>query len=324
MRNKLSPSIENRLVPYYHFVRYLGRRMHHDRVNVNAGYLAYITLLSVVPLATVLLSVLSTFAIFSDAGEAIQDFVITHFVPAAGQAVRAALSEFIANTGKMTAVGGAALFVAAMMLISNIDKNLNYIWRVKKKRRAIISFSMYWMILTLGPILMGASLAATSYVTSLAILNNEVASGAYDILLRRLPLILSTAAFVVLYLVVPNKKVRFHHALVGALVAALLFELSKKGFATYITMFPSYQLIYGAIAAIPILFVWVYLCWLIVLFGAEITAALGERAYWSATPSMVHSMQHEHDKQCFDKQSSNKQEYEKQEVNRDRFDSEGE
>jgi membrane protein len=297
MKNYLSPKLEGRLVPVYHFLHYLGRRMNHDRVNVNAGYLAYITLLSIVPMLTVLLSILSSFAIFSGAGEAIQDFVITHFVPAAGQAVKGALAEFVANTGKMTAVGGAALFIAAMMLISNIDKNLNYIWRVKKKRRAIISFSMYWMILTLGPILVGASLAATSYITSLTILSHEVASGAYNLLLRWLPFILSTSAFVVLYLVVPNKKVRFHHAVIGGMVAALLFELSKKAFAAYITQFPSYQLIYGALAAIPILFVWVYLCWMIVLFGAEVTAALGEREHWRDDSHVVNSSQQKSVKQ---------------------------
>lgn len=271
------------------FGRYLLTRMGHDRVNVNAGYLAYITLLSIVPMLTVLLSVLSSFSIFENAGDAIQDFVITHFVPAAGDAVKGALLEFVSNTGKMSAVGGAFLFVAALMLISNIDKNLNYIWRVKQKRRAVFSFSMYWMVLTLGPILVGASIAATSYVTSLKILESEAVSGVYNLLLRWLPFLLSLFAFVGLYLLVPNKKVKISHALIGAIVAAILFEASKKGFAAYITQFPSYQLIYGALAAIPILFVWVYLCWLIVLVGAEVTAALGEREHWSEPKEMVHS-----------------------------------
>ncbi|RTZ14580.1 virulence factor BrkB family protein [Vibrio aquaticus] len=271
------------------FGRYLLTRMNHDRVNVNAGYLAYITLLSIVPMLTVLLSVLSSFAIFENAGDAIQDFVITHFVPAAGDAVKGALLEFVSNTGKMSAVGGAFLFVAALMLISNIDKNLNYIWRVQQKRRAVFSFSMYWMVLTLGPILVGASIAATSYVTSLKIIDSEAVSGAYNLLLRWLPFLLSLFAFVGLYLLVPNKKVHFSHALIGAVVAALLFEASKKGFAAYITQFPSYQLIYGALAAIPILFVWVYLCWLIVLVGAEVTAALGEKEEWCQQEEVVHS-----------------------------------
>ncbi|GAB2639270.1 hypothetical protein BIY22_12475 [Vibrio panuliri] len=271
------------------FVRYLLTRMLHDRINVNAGYLAYITLLSIVPMLTVLLSVLSSFSVFANVGHIIQDFVITHFVPTAGDAVKSALLEFIANTGKMTAVGGAFLFIAALMLISNIDKNLNYIWRVKHKRRAVFSFSMYWMILTLGPILVGASIAVTSYVTSLTVMDNQVLSSAYQLMLRWLPLILSFLAFVGLYMLVPNKKVQLSHAMIGALVAALLFELSKKGFAAYITQFPSYQLIYGALATIPILFIWVYLCWLIVLVGAEVTAALGEQEHWSDDADMVHS-----------------------------------
>lgn len=272
------------------YFRYLLARMTHDRVNVNAGYLAYITLLSIVPMLTVLLSILSSFAVFADMGIVIQNFIITNFVPASGDAVHGALLEFVANTGKMTAVGGAFLFIAALMLISNIDKNLNYIWRVTEKRRAVLSFSMYWMVLTLGPILVGASIAATSYVTSLSLLQNEVVSGAFNTLIRKLPLILSFFAFFGLYLLVPNKKIHFSHAAAGSLVAALLFELSKKGFAAYITQFPSYQVIYGALAAIPILFVWVYLCWLIVLVGAEVTAALGEKEEWSETQKiMVHS-----------------------------------
>ncbi|MCA2016272.1 virulence factor BrkB family protein [Vibrio tritonius] len=262
------------------YLRYLMARMGHDRINVSAGYLAYITLISIVPMLTVLLSILSSFTVFSNVGEVIQDFVITHFVPAAGDAVSGALKQFISNTGKMTIVGSLFLFVAAIMLISNVDKNLNYIWRVRNKRRMVFSFSMYWMFLTLGPILIGASIALSSYVMSLKIIENETLTGAFDFFLRWLPIILSFLAFMVLYLLVPNKKVRFHHAIAGAISAAVLFELSKKGFAVYITQFPSYQLIYGALAAIPILFVWVYLCWLIVLIGAEITASLGEKESW--------------------------------------------
>ncbi len=265
--------------------------MGHDRININAGYLAYITLLSIVPMLTVLLSVLSSFSVFENAGTAIQDFVIMNFVPAAGDVVKGALFEFVANTGKMSAVGGGFLFVAALMLISNIDKNLNYIWRIQHKRRVMFSFSMYWMVLTLGPIMVGTSIAATSYVTSLKILDSETISSVYEVLLSWLPFLLSFFAFMGLYLLVPNKKVMVSNAAIGAVVAALLFEASKKGFALYITQFPSYQLIYGALAAIPILFVWVYLCWLIVLIGAEVTAALGERELWSEEPEMVHSVE---------------------------------
>ncbi|MCG7496764.1 virulence factor BrkB family protein [Vibrio sp. Of7-15] len=262
------------------FFHHLAARISHDRLTVSAGYMAYITLLSLVPLVTVLLTALSGFPAFSGVGIVIQEFVIQNFVPAAGDAVKGALNEFVANTGKMTAVGGAFLFVAAVMLISAIDKSLNYIWRVQEKRRAVFSFSMYWMVLTLGPLLVGTSIAATSYLTSLKLIESEAVTGLYTQLLGWLPIILSFSAFLGLYILVPNKKIYFRHALCGALVAGLLFELSKKGFALYITQFPSYQMIYGALAAVPILFVWVYLCWCIVLLGAEITAGLGERAQW--------------------------------------------
>jgi membrane protein len=274
----------------WRYGRYLLNRIGHDRISVSAGYLAYITLLSIVPMLTVLLSVLSSFSLFDNSGEVIQDFVITNFVPAAGDAVRLALADFVANTGKMTALGAGFLFIAALMLISNIDNNLNHIWRVTHKRRLVFSLSMYWMILTLGPILLGASIVTTSYITSLRLLESETLTGAFNFLLSWLPFLLSLSAFVGLYLLVPNKKVYFKHAFLGAFSAAVLFELSKKGFALYITHFPSYQMIYGALAAIPILFVWVYLCWLIVLLGAEITAALGENHLWSRSGDMVNSM----------------------------------
>ncbi|EKC5520579.1 TPA: virulence factor BrkB family protein [Vibrio parahaemolyticus] len=291
--NQLSESykarLSNLLPSCVAFFKYLLKRLMHDRVNVNAGYLAYITLLSIVPMLTVLLSILSKFPVFANVGEVLQGYIIENFVPASGEAVHIALQEFVANTGKMSAVGGGFLFIAALMLISNIDKNLNYIWRVKDKRRLVFSFSMYWMVLTLGPILVGASIAATSYVTSLQILENETLSGAFNLFLRWLPLLLSFFAFLGLYILVPNKKVHLAHGAVGAAVAAILFELSKKGFALYITQFPSYQLIYGALAAIPILFVWVYLCWMIVLLGAEVTAALGEQEHWSEDLDMIHS-----------------------------------
>jgi len=281
--------LRNSVKHSYSFGRYLLSRMKHDRVNVNAGYLAYITLLSIVPMVTVILSILSSFEIFSNVGMVVQDFIIDNFVPASGNAMRTALTQFVGNTAKMTAVGGAFLFVAALMLISNIDKNLNYIWRVKNKRRLVFSFSMYWMILTLGPLLVGGSIALTSYITSLKIIDNEALTGIYNLFLRWLPFLFSFFAFSGLYLLVPNKKVYIYHSLVGAFVSAVLFELSKKIFAAYITHFPSYQVIYGALAAIPILFVWIYLSWVIVLIGAEVTAALGEREQWSEETDVVNS-----------------------------------
>lgn len=257
---------------FFQYLRYLKERIDEDRVTMQAGYLTYITLLSLVPLATVLLTAVSKFDAFGDISQKLQDMVFSNFVPAAGEAVQEAMNKFIGNMSGMSTVGGVFVFITAMMLISNIDKNLNFIWRIKEKRSFMQSFSMYWLVLTLGPVLMGVSLALTSTVTVESYLSDEVVGFFYKLL----PVIFSTFMFWGLYLVVPIAKVEWKHALIGGVVAAILFETAKKGFAMYIIAFPSYQLIYGALAAIPILFVWVYLSWMIILFGAEITASLGE------------------------------------------------
>lgn len=258
------------------FLLHLKARLSHDRLQVNAGYMAYVTLLSIVPLVTVLLSALSMIPGIAETGDSVKNYVLENFVPASSEVLSEYLDQFVANAGKMTAVGVIFLFVVALMLISAIDNSLNYIWRVQKKRAKVVSFSLYWMVLTLGPVFVGGSLAVSSYLSSLNMFDPESSKYIASTLLRILPYILTAMAFLGLYTFVPNTKVAWVDAFVGAISASLLFEFSKKVFAYYIVTFPSYELIYGALATIPILFVWVYLSWIIVLLGAEITAALGE------------------------------------------------
>lgn len=266
-------------LPWRHFlsfVHYLRKRVNQAQLQVVAGYLSYVSLMSLVPLMVVALSVATAFPIFADIHQSVQQFVYDNFVPTASDVVQQYLSTFVANASKMSAVAISFLFVAALLLISVIDKTFNNIWQVNKKRRLITSFSMYWMILTLGPILVGASIAITSYIVSLVSLGVDDNIGITNLFFRLLPLLSSMAAFVLLYMLVPNKTVPFKYAMSGALFAAIFFELAKKIFAIYLTEFPAYQAIYGALAIVPILFLWVYLSWLIVLGGAVITVSLQE------------------------------------------------
>ena len=261
---------------YMSFFHYLLRRVKQEQLQVVAGYLSYVSLMSLVPLMVVALSVATAFPIFAEIHQSVEQFIYDNFVPTASDLVQQYLSSFVDNASKMSAVALSFLFIAALLLISAIDKTFNNIWQVTKKRRVITAFSMYWMILTLGPLLVGASIAITSYIVSLVSLGIDDSFGITNLFFRLLPLLSSLAAFVLLYMLVPNTRVPFKYALSGAFVAAIFFEFAKKMFAIYLTAFPSYQAIYGALAIVPILFLWVYLSWLIALGGALITVSLQE------------------------------------------------
>ncbi|NQZ86572.1 MAG: virulence factor BrkB family protein [Colwellia sp.] len=258
----------------WHFILFFIRRVLKEQVHITAGYLSYVTLMSLVPLIVVMLSVMTAFPIFADVKDIIENFVYQNFLPATGDVVKDHITGFVDNASKMSAIAITFLFFFALLLISAVDSSLNKIWRITAKRRIITAFSMYWMVLTLGPVLFGSSIAATSYIFSLISIGEHGIWGLSNIALSALPIFASIGAFLILYTIVPNKIVSFKHALSGSILAAVLFEIAKEGFAFYVTQLPSYQAIYGALAAIPILFLWVYLSWLVVLIGAIFTVAL--------------------------------------------------
>ena len=245
-----------------------------DKITVSAGHLAFVSLLSLVPFVMVFFTILSAFPAFSDARGELEELIFSSFVPHAGGQVQTYVTEFVNNASGMGAIGILSLMVVALMLISNIDKTLNSIWQSQSERPIVFTFAIYWMVLTLGPLLMGSSLAISSYLVSLANSAEEYTFGVTTTLLKIVPFVASVGAFFLIYMLVPNKKIDPKHAAFGALVGAVLFETSKKVFALYVTSFPSYQLIYGALAVVPILFVWVYLSWVVVLVGAEVTHVL--------------------------------------------------
>ena len=260
--------------PFWAWCKLLWERIDQDNMTTLAGNLAYVSLLSLVPFVAVVFALFAAFPMFSDVSIQLRHFIFANFMPATGDIIQRYIEQFVANSNKMTAVGACGLIVTALLLMYAVDSALNTIWRSKRVRPKIYSFAVYWMILTLGPLLAGASLAISSYLLSLRWVSGF--DSLIDNVLRIFPLLLSWLSFWLLYSIVPTTRVPARDALVGSLVAALLFELGKKGFALYITMFPSYQLIYGVLAVIPILFVWVYWTWCIVLLGAEITVTLGD------------------------------------------------
>ncbi len=266
--------VRERLRPGVAWGKLLWHRIDQDNMTTLAGNLAYVSLLSLVPFIAVVFALFAAFPMFSDVSVQLRHFIFSNFIPATGDIIQRYIEQFVANSSKMTVVGACGLVVTALLLMYAVDSALNTIWRSKRTRPKIYSFAVYWMILTLGPLLAGASLVISSYLLSLRWATGF--NSMIDEVLRIFPLLLSWLSFWLLYSIVPTTRVPVRDALIGSLVAALLFELGKKGFALYITMFPSYQLIYGVLAVIPILFVWVYWTWCIVLLGAEITVTLGD------------------------------------------------
>ena len=252
------------------------KRCKEDNITISAGHLAYVTLLSLVPFIMVTFTIMSAFPAFASVRSKLEHFVFSNFVPTASDVVHKYMTDFVGNASQMSAIGILSLLVVALMLISNVDKTLNRIWRTQSDRPIVYSFAIYWMVITLGPLLIGSSVVVSSYLTGLAAFTEEYTPGLGTFLLSLVPSGAAMIAFTILYMVVPNRRVFARHALVGAIVATIAFEITKSGFALYVTNFPSYELIYGALAVVPILFLWVYLSWIIVLFGAEFTCSLGE------------------------------------------------
>lgn len=256
----------------YRYCLFLWKRSKEDNIKVPAGHLAYVTLLSIVPFLAVIFYMLSAFPMFSELHKVVENLIYNNFVPTAGDAVKVHMTGFIANTKKMSMMGIASLIVIALLLISSIDQTINRIWRCTNQRSIVQAFTIYWTILSLGPIIIGGSIALSSYLFSIVKTDGFLSIGQH--ILSLMPFVFSWLAFAGVYTLVPNQRVHFRYALIGGLIAALLFSFTTDLFTLYITNFPSQQIIYGALAVIPIMFVWTYFSWLIVLIGAEVTSTL--------------------------------------------------
>ena len=244
-----------------------------DECTNAASTLTFTSLLAIVPLMSVSFALLSSFPVFQDLSEPVQNYIFEHFVPATGKVVHQYLISFTKQVSKMSIWGGAFLFVTAVMVMVTIENAMNRIWKVRYQRYGTSAFLLYWAILSLAPVLLGLSFAASSYIFSLPMWNGDLQVN-QNVLLKYSPFLISFLFFWFLYVVVPNCYVKIRHAAVGAFVASFLVEVAKKGFAWYLSTYDTYELLYGAFATVPIFFLWVYWAWIIILLGVEVAYAL--------------------------------------------------
>lgn len=273
------------------FLAFVFRRWSEDRCLQIAGALTFTTVLSLVPLFTVVVALLSATPFFEDVMTQIKIFLLMNLVPEiAGKIITVYMAQFAENAGRLTTVSLGVLVVTTLAMLYTVDESLNAIWRVRRARKLWLSAVGYVALLAVGPLLIGIGMSVTSYLATLSMDATEFSPSTESAVLRPVPVSLGAIAFFLLYRIIPNRHVSAWHAAIGGIFAAILFEAMKALFGAYIRLVPTYDLVYGAFAAIPIFLLWIYLSWLVVLLGAELTASA---AYWrhrlwrrSATPSV--------------------------------------
>ena len=261
--------------PWRHTLLTLRDRFREDRMGLTASSLTFTTSIALVPFFTVALAVFTAFPMFSKLEGALQDWLIQSLIPDnIARQVLGYLTQFSRQANKLGVAGLAVLLVTAIAMILTIDRTLNGIWRVRKTRPLTQRVLIYWAAITLGPLLLAASLALTSYVLSAS----RGLVGALPVSLRFLldlvQFALVAGGVAALFRYVPNTYVRWAHAWVGGIFVAAGIELAKKALTLYLSAVPAYSLVYGAFATLPILLVWIYVSWVIVLMGAVIAEYL--------------------------------------------------
>lgn len=264
--------MRNYLTRLYRFWKHVFVHFYNVDATTRAASLAYTSLLSSVPLAVVGISIFSAFPVFEEYSDKIQRFLITHFVAASADTIHEYIIEFASKAASLSATSLLFVLIAAVMLVFTMESALNAIWQIETRRHGATAFLIYWAVLTLLPLLAGASIVSSMYLMSLPYIKGAAETiGGVIPFLEVFPFFLMWMGFTALYVTLPNKKVFFLDAFLGALAAALLFESIKRGFGYYIQFYSTYELVYGALSAVPILLVWIYVSWLIILFGAVIS-----------------------------------------------------
>jgi membrane protein len=259
------------------FAAYVWRRFSDAHGLHMAASLSYASLLAVVPLAAIGFAVLAAFPGFAGVREEMQEFIFRNLLPEAASAASEYFDRFIDNTASLTAVGVVGLTVTAALLLADIESALNGIFRVQRTRPLVPRLLAFWAVITLGPLLLGASFSLSAYVSAATgRLGVDALAGPLWQITRLAPLALVILVFGALYLIIPNRPVNVLGAVLGAAAAGLLFSGLRVGFGAYVSSFPFYQTVYGALSVVPIFLVWMFLSWTVVLLGAAFAASFGE------------------------------------------------
>ena len=262
------------------FGHFLWQRFLDDKCFETAGALSYTTLVSLVPLTVAVLAMFAAFPMFEDARDTLINFVFSNFVPAAGETVQSALLDFASNARKLTGISILVMLFSAVSMMNSIEDRLNRIWQVRNHRPWGPRLLLYWAALTLGPILVVGGIALTSYVAAVPMLRDAGQSlGIGQQLLGALPFVVTFLTLWLMYTTVPNRRVNRKHTAIGALLGAILFEVARWGFTHYVRHAQNYQQIYGALAIIPLLLLWIYLSWVIVILCASVAASVSAFEY---------------------------------------------
>ncbi len=253
----------------------LRERFRDDRLGLTASSLTFTTTIALVPLFTVALAVFTAFPMFGKLQVVLQQWLVESLVPdAIARQVLGYLTQFAKQANQLGSVGLVILLATALALILTIDRTLNGIWRVRRKRPLAQRLLVYWAAITLGPLILGASITLTSYAVTASRGLASGALGGVGLLLDLLQFLIVAGGAAAMYRYVPFTQVKWTHAWAGGLFAALAMDLAKRLLVVYLANVPTYSVVYGTFATVPILLVWIYLVWVIILLGAVIAAYL--------------------------------------------------
>ena len=240
-----------------------------------AGSLAFTTLLGLVPLATVALAFVARFPAFQQWLDALETYLLKYMLPESADAVvHTHIQEFTEKAAGLTGISIAFIVVTAVLLIATAEREINALWGIARARPLARRLFVYALGTTVGPVLVGASISASTWIITESLRAVPLHGTLADLVVRPLPFAFSMVAMALFYATVPARYVPWRYAFVGGAVAAIAFEGAKQAFAFYLTHVRTYELVYGALAALPVFLIWIYVCWLIVLTGAAITATL--------------------------------------------------